>query len=75
MAQKETWLSALRVTFYRINNYVSNYVQYKYTKLQELPLDVSDSIIKLQSVQMGVLKKALTKFYKTFSVFQKERKQ
>jgi uncharacterized membrane protein YwaF len=55
MAQKETWLSALRVTFCRINDYVSNYVQYEYTKLQKLPLDVSDSIIRLQSVQMGVL--------------------
>jgi len=55
MAQKETRLWALRVTFCRINNYVSNYVQHKYTKLQKLPLDVSDSIMKLQSVQMGVL--------------------
>jgi hypothetical protein len=54
MAQKETWLSALRVTFCRINKYVSNYVQYKYTKLQKLPLDVQ-SIMKLLSVQMGVL--------------------
>lgn len=56
MAQKETWLSALRVRFCRINKYVSNYVQYKYTKLQTLPLDVSDSIIRLQSVQMEVLR-------------------
>ena len=50
-----TWLWALRVTFCRNNKHVPNYVQYKYTKLQKLPLDISDSIKKMQSVQMGVL--------------------